>query len=351
MRKRLQNRGARVSVAEVAAAAQVSTATVSRVLNKADYVKPETRRAVEEAIATLGYIPHGAARSLSSRSSRIIGAVIPSIDNSIFAAGVEALQAHLNDRGYHLLIGSSNYDPEEEHQVVRSFLEQRAAGIIMMGETHTRDCLAVLARHGTPFVNTGVYSPEQPYHCVGFDNAGVATKAVRYLLQLGHRHFAMIAGITADNDRAIGRVRGVRAELARAGLTLPDDRVLERRYDIAESRAAFRDLMSLPEPPTAIICGNDVQGFGAILEAQHSGIRIPEQVSVVGFDDLVLSRHLKPSLTTIRVPTQEMWCRAADMLLARLSGEKTPRAVEIETSLIVRESTGPVPASLAAAGL
>lgn len=330
-------------MADVAAAARVSTATVSRVLNKADYVKPATRKAVEEAIAALGYIPSGAARSLSSRSSRIVGAIIPSIDNALFAAGMEGLQAHLGERGYHLLIGSSNYDPEEEYQVCRSFLEQHAAGVIMMGETHSPDCLAVLERYATPFVNTGVYSPERPYPCVGFDNAAVVATAVRYLLQLGHRRFAMIAGITADNDRAIGRLRGVRAELAANGLDLPDERVLECRYDIAESRAAFRALMRQPAPPTAIVCGNDVQGFGAILEAQHSGIRIPEEVSVVGFDDLVLSRHLKPSLTTIRVPTQEMWCRAADMLLALLGGKDTPRALEIETSLIVRESTGPAP--------
>ncbi|WP_422368247.1 substrate-binding domain-containing protein [Pelagibius sp.] len=348
MRKRLQNASGRTagraSVADVAAAARVSTATVSRVLNNADYVKPQTRKAVEQAIANLGYIPSGAARSLSSRSSRIIGAIIPSIDNSIFAAGVEALQGHLSERGYHLLIGSSNYDPEEEYQVCRSFLEQHAAGVIMMGETHTPACLDLLDRHGMPFVNTGVYTPDQPYYCVGFDNAGVAATAVRYLVQLGHRRFAMIAGITAHNDRAVGRVKGVRAELARSGLSLPDDRVLERRYDIAEGRAAFRELMARAEPPTAILCGNDVQGFGAILEAQHSGIRIPEEVSVVGFDDLVLSRHLKPALTTIRVPTQEMWCRAADMLFARLKGDDTPRAVEIETSLIVRDSTGPAPA-------
>ena len=119
--------------------------------------------------------------------------------------------------------------------------------------------------------------------------------------------------------------------------------MLERRYDIAESRAAFRELMACPEPPTAVLCGNDVQGFGALLEAQHGGIRIPEEVSVVGFDDLDLSRHLKPGLTTIRVPTQEMWCRAADMLFARLDGRDTPRAVEIETSLILRGSTGPAP--------
>lgn len=343
-RNRLQSAAGRASVTDVAAAARVSTATVSRVLNKADSVKPQTRKAVEEAIASLGYIPSGAARSLSSRSSRIIGAIIPSIDNSIFAAGVEALQSHLGARGYHLLIGSSNYDPEEEYQVCRSFLEQHAAGIIMMGETHTRACLDLLARYGTPFVNTGVYAADHPHYCVGFDNAAVAGRAARYLIELGHRRFAMIAGITADNDRAIGRLRGVRAELARNGLELPDDRVLQRRYDIAESRAAFRSLLSQPEPPTAVICGNDVQGFGAILEAQHAGIRIPEEVSVVGFDDLALSRHLKPSLTTIRVPTQEMWCRAADMLFARLSGSDTPRAVEIETSLIVRESTGPAPA-------
>ena len=345
MSKRLHKKDSRASVVDVAAAAQVSTATVSRVINNTGYVSPKTRKVVEEAIRTLGYIPSGAARSLSSRKSRIIGAIIPTIDNSIFSSGIEALQRHLAGTGYHLLIGSSNYEPEEEHQICRSFVEQHAAGIIMMGETHTASCLELLARYRTPFVNTGVYSPDKPYFCVGFDNAGSIAKAVRYLVQLGHRRFAMIAGITEGNDRAIGRIRGVRAELAKYGIPLPEDRVLERRYDIEESRGAFRELMHRPAPPTAILCGNDVQGFGALLEAQHAGIRIPEQVSVVGFDDLVLSRHLKPALTTIRCPSPEMWCRAADMLLDHLNGIETPRAVEIETTLIVRESTGPAPAA------
>lgn len=345
MSKRLHLSESRASVVDVAGAARVSTATVSRVLNNPGAVKPETRRAVEAAIAALGYIPSGAARALSGKTNRIIGAVIPTIDNSIFAAGIESLQAHLAERNFQLLIGSSNYDPEVEFEVCRSFLVQHVAGIIMMGETHRPECLALLARHRTPFVNTGVYSPDRPHHCVGFDNVGAAERAARYLLELGHRRFAMIAGITRDNDRAEGRLHGVRQALAQAGLTLPDEDVIECRYDIEESRAAFRDLMAREEPPTAVVCGNDVLGFGAILEALHSGIRVPQQVSVVGFDDLVLSRHLKPALTTIRVPTREMWCRAADMLFARLAGEATPRAIEIETALIVRESTGPAPRS------
>ena len=121
---------------------------------------------------------------------------------------------------------------------------------------------------------------------------------------------------------------------------------MERRYEIDEGAAAFRHLMRLDEPPTAVVCGNDVLAFGAILEANKSGVAIPGDVSVIGFDDLALSKHLKPSLSTIQIPTEDMWCRAADTLLSRLEGIESPIAIEIDVSLVVRESTG-IPRSAA----
>ena len=269
----------------------------------------------------------------------MIGAIIPTIDNSIFAIGIQALQSYLHTKGYFLLLGSSNYDPKLEYELCQNFLAQQVAGIITMGSTHLPECVEMLTKEGTPFINTGTYKTDGSY-CVGFDNKSAAALAAKYLVDLGHRNFAMIAGITKDNDRASERIIGIREELKNSGLELRDDRVLERRYEIDEGSAAFRHLMSLDHPPTAIVCGNDVLGFGAILEANKSGVNIPGDVSVIGFDDLVLSKHLKPSLSTVQIPTEEMWCRAADTLLARLDGLETPRAIEIDVSLVVRESTG-----------
>lgn len=342
LRKPLQSKGTKpnVSIFDVAELAGLSTASVSRVINSPNSTKEKTRLAVEDAINKLGYIPNGAARALSSRNSRVIGAIIPTIDNSIFAQGIQALQSHLNRLGYYLLIGASNYEPKQEYELCKNFLVQQVAGIIMMGDTHHPDCVALLEREDTPFINTGTYSLNGS-HCVGFDNAKAAAKATKYLVDLGHRKFAMIAGVTRDNDRAVNRVAGVRAELERHNIALNDDRILERPYDIEAGGAAFRSLMGLSDPPTAIVCGNDVLAFGAILYAGKLGARIPEDVSVIGFDDLVLSRHLTPSLTTIQIPTQEMWCLAADMLLALLDQKEYQTAIEIDVSLIVRESTAP----------
>jgi len=348
LRKPLQIKSTRniVSIFDVAEEAGVSTASVSRVLNAPDKTKEKTRNAVQDAVKKLGYIPNGAARALSSRNSRVIGAIIPTIDNSIFAMGIQALQTYLQKRGYHLLLGASNYDPEQEYQLCKNYLVQQVAGIIMMGNTHVPECTTMLDKEHTPFVNTGTYSKDGNY-CVGFDNEKAAAKAAKFLLDLGHREFAMIAGITKDNDRAAERVKGVSRELGRHGVVLPKNRILERRYEIEEGAAAFRRLMQTDNPPTAIICGNDVLGFGAILESNKIGVKIPDHVSVMGFDDLVLSKHLSPSLSTIQIPTEEMWCRAADTLLALLDDAEAPKAIEIDVSLVVRESTG-VPPKLAA---
>lgn len=347
MRKPLQTRSDRnvVRIFDVAEEAGVSTASVSRVLNAPDSTRRKTRVAVEAAIKKLDYIPNGAARALSSRNSRVIGAIIPTIDNSIFATGVQALQSYLHTKGYFLLLGTSNYDPGLEYELCQNFLVQQVAGIIMMGSTHLPECVNMLNKDGTPFVNTGTYDTGGSY-CVGFDNRHAAALAAKYLVDLGHREFGMIAGITRDNDRARERISGIREELCKHGLHLRDDRVLERRYEIDEGAAAFRHLMRLDEPPTAVVCGNDVLAFGAILEANKSGVAIPGDVSVIGFDDLALSKHLKPSLSTIQIPTEDMWCRAADTLLSRLEGIESPIAIEIDVSLVVRESTG-IPRSAA----
>lgn len=343
MRKRLQaaSHKASVGIVEVAQAAGVSTASVSRVVNAPDSVTTKTRQSVQDAIKELGYIPNGAARALSSQRSQVIAAIIPTIDHSIFAHGIQALQSRLQQQGFHLLLAASNYDPQQEYALCQNFLEQQVAGIIMMGEMHLPGCIKLLERECIPYVNAGTYSPINEAYCVGNDNAAASAKAVKYLLDLGHRKFAMIAGISEDNDRASNRIKGVQCELRKHNLYISESRLIEMPYEIENGRSAFRHLMQQQDPATAVLCGNDVLAFGAILEAPRINVDIPRQVSVVGFDDLVLSRHLKPSLTTIQIPTELMWTRAADVLLGILRGADMPRATEIDVNLVVRESTAP----------
>jgi LacI family transcriptional regulator len=153
----------------------------------------------------------------------------------------------------------------------------------------------------------------------------------------------MLAGMTRDNDRAIARVQGAREALAAAGIPLPQEWLVERSYGIAAARDGFRCLMATQPRPTAIICGNDVLAIGAILEASKMGLQVPRDLSIVGFDDLELASQMSPSLTTVRVPSEDMWRTAADHLLAAIAGEAHPLQTEVELSLIARESTGAAP--------
>jgi LacI family transcriptional regulator len=179
--------------------------------------------------------------------------------------------------------------------------------------------------------------------CVGFDNARAIGQAVRYLLDLGHRRVAMLAGVSAHNDRASARIAGVQHALKQAGLKLAPQHLLERPYGLAAAREGFRALMASKPAPTAILCGNDVLAFGALLEAARMGLRVPQDLSIIGFDDLEMARHIQPALTTLHVPTQLLWQTVADRIIAALEQLPVPPATEVEVELVVRESTGPAP--------
>ena len=341
---RLQSRARRVGLRDVAELAGVSVASVSRVLNDPDRVAESTRAGVRQAIHELGYIPDGNARALSRQRSDNVGAIVPTIDNAIFAGGIEALQKRLNEQGYNLLLATSGYDPAAEYHQCRNLVMSGVGAIWFMGETHLPETYALLQQHDVRYVNTGTYAADPPHPCVGFDNRAAAARASNYLLDLGHSRIGVLAGIRRDNDRAANRVRGVSEAMAARGLDLPADRIVEQPYTLDGGAQGLRILMSGDQPPTAIFCGNDVLACGAALEAPRLGLRVPADLSIVGFDDLELASHVEPNLTTVRVPTAEMGRKAADYLIGALEGRDVPRATEIKVSLIVRDSTAPPPA-------
>lgn len=329
------------TIDDVAAAAGVSTATVSRALNQPASVREALRGRVEAVVARLGYVPHSGARSLMLGRTGTVGAVLPTMDNAIFAKAIDALQRRLSEAGYQLLIAASDYDVETEMQQAVNLVTRGADALVLCGFSQRPELLQFLRQRALPCVHVMVYPGPADATCVGFDNAEAMAKAARYLLDLGHRRVAMLAGITRDNDRASARVDGARRALKHAGLALPPMRLVERRYALADARDGFRELIGRTPPPTAVLCGNDVLAFGALLEAQRMGLKVPGDVSIVGFDDLELARHVQPALTTVQVQSEQMWGTAADRLLAALRREPAPRATEIDVSLVVRESTGP----------
>lgn len=340
-RKRLRKGSQRLTVADIAEAASVSTATVSRFLNNPESVRPERAERVRSAITALGYVRHGAARTLASHKSMSIGAVIPTLDNAIFAKGIQAFQKRLHVGGYTLLLGSFDYDPVEEIRQATALIEHGVDGMLLIGLDHRPELFTYLDRVDVPYVSSWAYDPEQPHPCVGFDNLDAARRLTTYLLEIGHRRIGMVAGVTQYNDRARERAMGAREALSAHGLMFDPDLYLESPYTIRAGRHAMRNLMERSPRPTAVICGNDVIAMGALLECQSLGIAVPDEVSVTGFDDLPMVSQLRPALTTVHVPSEEMGQRAADHLLARIQGKTILFKERLDTEVVIRGTTAP----------
>ena len=331
------------SINDVASRAGVSTATVSRALNEPDKVKPATLESVRNAIELLGYTPHFGGRALASNKSNTIGALIPTMDNAIFARGLQALQETLAEAGVTLLIATSGYDPEREMQQIQTLLGRGVDGLMLIGLSRPAKTYELLDRHGVPVVIAWNYKAGSDHICVGFDNRAAAAALADCVLEHGHERIAMIAGRAPGNDRAADRIKGVRQALRRAGLKLAPDHLIEARYTLDDAAEAMAALLTLPDRPTAVICGNDVLAAGAIMHLKRVGLAVPRDVSVVGFDNIDLASVTEPPLTTVHVPHRRMGQTAAELLLAIGAGAKAVSSVKFEPELVIRASLGKPP--------
>lgn len=332
-----------VGAREVARAAGVSTATVSRVINTPDLVSPALRDRVEAATLKLGWVPHAAARALTTRRSGAIGAVFPTLSHGDFARAAEALQGELTRRGYTLLLACSHYDPDAEHALVRQFIERGVDAIALVGNTHKPETMALLQARQVPFVNTFNHDNLCNHPTIGPDNRVAMLKLTRHLLTAGHRRFGMIAQSTRNNDRAAARLQGVRDALAEEGLSIRPRHFVEGRWGIAEGRALFARVIEAEPRPTAIICGNAYLAVGAVLEAVHQSIELPADLSIVGYDDVEIMQELPVPITTLRVRSDEVGRRAAAYLSDILDGRPANVRMECEVEIVERSSSGPAP--------
>ena len=328
-------------LSDVARAAGVSTATVSRALMLPHKVKPRTLARVQEAVRSLGYVAHGAARALASRRTHTIGAVIPTLDNAIFANTTHALQKTFDAAGYTLLLACHEFDAAVEVRLTRTLIERGIDGLVLLGTSHDPRLYAMIGQRQMPYVLTWALDAGGEHPCVGFNNRAAALQLTNHLLDLGHREFAMISGVTANNERARDRLHGVRDALAARGIKLAPERVLEKPYSLASGREGLRAMMRGARPPTAVMCGNDVLAIGALAECHAQGIVVPREISVTGFDDLEMAAVVTPGLTTVHFPTAELGTYAAQHLLARIAGMPFEARVELPVELVVRGSTAP----------
>lgn len=334
-----------VGLREVARAAGVSTATVSRAINNPDVVSADLRERIAVAVKELGWVPDGAARALSTRRSQTIGAVFPALSIGDFAHATQAIQSELSQSGYTLLLACSEYELDLELSQVRKFVERGVDGLILVGQAHHPDLEPLLAQRQMPFVNTFVYDRETHGTCVGPDNRKALMMMTDYLADLGHVRFGVIAQSTRNNDRASARLEGMRQALALRGLAVRPQHFAMGEWSIAEGRSLFRKLMLSDPKPTAVVCGNAHLAVGAVLEALSMGLRLPDELSIVGYDDIEIMSHLPVSVTTVRVPSAEIGRMAARLLIARLEGRTYSAPLEAEAELVIRASSGPPPAA------
>ena len=341
-RNRLQEPASRVRVTDVARLAGCAPATVSRALNNPDMVSPEKRAKVESAMLELGYVRNPAARALRSQRSNMVGVLIPTLDYALYARMVGAANAKFSEAGISTLIATYNYDLDVEVGEARLLLERGAEALILVGNNHRPKLHDMLEQFGVPYVCTYVSNPGSKHPTVGFDNATAAAKLAQHLVHLGHRTICVISGITKDNDRTTERLEGIKEELGRHGIDLTESMITERAYSISDGRKACALLLSRNEPkPTAIVCGNDVLAFGALVECHARGLNVPDDISIVGFDNLDFSMHSNPPLTTIDVPAEEMGAVAAGQILGNLNGEPVSLHNPVEVELILRGSSAP----------
>ena len=326
---------------DVANEAGVASVTISRYLNSRNLVSPQSQSKIDAAIKKLNYVPHAAARTLASKRSRMIGAVMPSLDSNLFGRTLEVFQNHMSTAGYNMMLASNNYSLEKEAEHITQMVSHGMEALLLVGQTRDSHIYDLLHAKNIPYVLTWAVDEQHP--CIGFDNKAAAVKVTDYLLQLGHTEFAMISGIIKNNDRASNRLLGVKAALAEQNIELAEENVIERTFGLEEGSEAFRLLMSQENKPTAIICGSEPFAYGAIFEAKQMGVSIPEEVSIVGFDDMWLASKIIPKITTVRTPQTQIGMLAAKYLISRLEGHSLPFPAPLDVELVIRESSVPPP--------
>jgi LacI family gluconate utilization system Gnt-I transcriptional repressor len=336
-RVRPGGQGARMR--DVAHAAGVSLMTVSRALREPHKLSEETRKAVMDAVQKIGYVPNSIAANLASNRSNVVGQIVPSIQNSLYADTIKGTADVLRKAGLHLLIADSGYSMQEEEALIGAFLAQRVAGLILHNTDHTPKALQMIARAGVPVIETGDV-PRSPLDMVvSYSNAEAARAMTLHLAARGYRRIGFVSLDTRTNRRARERLRGYQAALKSLGRKLDPLLVMEIPSGLTSGAHALVDMVTRSPDVDAIFFAGDVFAIGALFEAQRRGWKVPGRVAIAGFDDLDILQHTVPKVTCLRLPRLEIGRRSAEALLERLRGGDQAVRLDLGFEVIQREST------------
>jgi len=329
---------------DVAERAGVSVATVSHVINQTRPVSDELRRRVLAAMDELGYHPNALARSLRQKRTSTLGLIIPDTNNPYFAEVARGVEQVAFERDFTVILCHSDYNPERELQYVDVLYAKRAAGVIWIPATENCEAAERLTGYGVPLIVLDRRTPEVQCPSVLADNFRGGYAATEHLITLGHRRIGCIArpvGLSHSQDRILG----YQSALRDYGLPLDEALIAKGGFRLENGRQAAFYLFDLNPPPTALFAYNDIMAIGALRAAHERGLRVPQDFSIVGFDDIPQAAFTCPALTTVSQPKLDMGRRGAELLFDLIEGKRPPTETDVplEVRLVVRESTGPAP--------
>ncbi len=336
----MKEMGERVNIKRVAQEAGVSTQTVSRVINDRPDVSPETRAHIQRVIERLGYQPNAIARSLVSRRTRTLGLITSDFSDYFFTQVIAGAEAEARRHGYFFMLGSTQRNPKDEPVYIRLLTERHVEGILWArpsSEPDDRHLIALL-QENVPVVTTAYHLPSEALTVVDVDNVDGAHAAVGCLLENQRRHIAMITG-PATWKSVADRTQGYRHALSAAGIRFDARLVVEGDWSYASGYRAARLLLSQAPPYSGLFAQNDQMAIGAMHALRESGKRVPEDVAVVGYDDIPVAEYCDPPLTTVRQPMCEVGQAATRLLIQAIEEQgSAPKGTLLKTTLVRRRS-------------
>jgi len=329
------------SIKDIARLAKVSHPTVSRALQNSPLVNPETAARIRKIAAETGYRASAVARGLVTRRTRTIGLVVTTVADPFASEVVCGIEQTANDYGYAVILADSHADPERERKMVQELAERRVDGIIVTSSRVGALYLPLLKQMMVPIVLVNDQYPGDFVHSIMIRNREGMRAMAEHLIELGHRRIAYLGdrfGYQSDTER----LAGYSAALAAANIALAQELMVRGDGKPKAAMQAMDSLLALADPPTAVCCYNDMSALGAMRAIRVRGLRVPQDISVGGFDDLFFAALTDPPLTTVHQPMQRMGNLAMESLLNQLAGEEPVAPIDIEAELVVRASTGPV---------
>lgn len=330
----------RVNVTDVANAAGVSVATVSRSFNLPHHVRDDVREKVLKIASKMGYTPNSAAKALRLQKTNVIGAIIPTLDHSIYATMINSFQDKLAEYGYVVYVLSCGFDSGAIYEKVRLLVERGAEALLIVGDIADPALTKYLKEYRMPVVCTYSFFNDKPFPFIGFDNYQSTKQIIEYLLGLGHRHMAMLTGPMKGNDRQQARLQAFTDALGTYKSKCTHS-VYESEggYTIEFGEKTLRRIRLESPEVTAIICNSDVIAFGVLSACKKLGIDVPREMSVIGYDNLEFAEYLDPPLTTLAIPASEMGLRSAEALIANLKNGTEIKPLLLGTQLMIRQSS------------